>query len=309
MVAETYLISREQSDQFHNLLDLNQDNILSEEEYKSGIRSAVKDIFCREKKFCDSSVKPIEDLKHQEYLNWHKRFLDNHNVAYLAYTGQKEISATIEGPYEGGKPLIPSGKTFWYVKFNYHKIKVIVKPPKYPDELVYTGIKDILLAIATIPPNLAQSVNKVIIRKDVTPMDRFRINRAKQKGECTPTSCKNRIYQMAMPNGDIHVFPTMLPISNLDLTQALLHEFSHSWSFKNWGLFPISKKWNAWRQAMRADGEYLTKYAEISIYEDFAETLSLYLLWKESQLFHSNHRSKVLHRFELLDSLFAKEAF
>lgn len=87
------------------------------------------------------------------------------------------------------------------------------------------------------------------------------------------------------------------PFDEMGMTRTFLHEFAHLFAVSKFGSF--DPPWE-WIEATFKDGNFITSYAKSQIREDFAETVSYYLLLGNNPQL----RKYFKHRFKLLDKYF-----
>lgn len=112
-------------------------------------------------------------------------------------------------------------------------------------------------------------------------------------------------HMTAGSDGTVDVFPSTANASMLEIETTMLHESGHVVSNKAWGDDNKDAKWDPWRQAMKADGLKLSKYATSSESEDFAEA---WVLFAPAYLSARRREVKALipNRFALMEGLVTK---
>lgn len=109
-------------------------------------------------------------------------------------------------------------------------------------------------------------------------------------------------YMTAGRSGQITIYPDdSKDVPGQDtLTNLMVHETGHTWSYQTWGNDKTRGGWARWQQAMDHDGRFLSDYATNDIAEDVAETIQGYAS-SEGTRRHDELRRLVPNRFALLD--------
>jgi hypothetical protein len=108
-------------------------------------------------------------------------------------------------------------------------------------------------------------------------------------------------YMTAGADGVVTIYPdtSSLPGDNY-MRGTMIHETGHTWSFKTWGEDTTQGKWVDWQTAMTNDKVAVSGYANASISEDVAETVTVYVSTRGTPQCEE-YRRIVPHRFAILD--------
>ena len=150
-------------------------------------------------------------------------------------------------------------------------------------------LEKIILALGELPTSALQKVDSL----SLSPY---------------PHKKKNGVYAEAVFLGatdwrkiTINLFPSSLRLKDSDFLDILRHELGHAVEY---GLYGRSGLGPRWKKAIRADGNIVSNYGQISLHEDFAETFMLYLdnkTWATPLI-----RARFFHRFQILDEIFGQ---
>jgi hypothetical protein len=110
-------------------------------------------------------------------------------------------------------------------------------------------------------------------------------------------------YMTAGAAGVVTIYPNPsakpLPGDNY-MRGTMIHETGHTWSYRTWGEDTTQGKWVEWQNAMTSDKVSVSGYANASISEDVAETVTVYVSTKGTPQFEE-YRNIVPQRFAMLD--------
>lgn len=186
--------------------------------------------------------------------------------------------------------------------------KVEIVEPKKTDAGFhnYTTAVELADAARYLPASSRALITRIIVSPGANPHDAYWAKEYKMPNFRSSMS--------ASADGVVEVYPRSVKTfsdraraclenylkSDDTMRGALIHETGHIFAAKNWGEDYTKGKWSDWRKAAEGDVAWVSKYAQASPHEDFAETFTAYASSKGTPRFE---KFKVLvpRRFAILD--------
>ncbi len=166
--------------------------------------------------------------------------------------------------------------------------------PKAPDpNLHYHTVQQAADAASYLPKPARQVITTVLLNAQVNPDDAY--------WAVEYNDPNFHSYMTAGAAGVVTIYPDSgnLPNDNY-MRGTMIHETGHTWSYQTWGEDTTQGKWVDWQTAMNNDKVAVSGYANASIAEDVAETVTVYVSVQGTPQFEE-YRSIVPHRFAMLD--------
>ncbi len=145
-------------------------------------------------------------------------------------------------------------------------------------------------SLGAIPSEQLNYVHSVVVSPNRSPSDAY--------WEKTYNIPDFRSEADAGADGNVHFYPIPKDVDMIP-DETVVHESGHSFSKTIW---PNDSDWNGWRDAMKADGRSVSKYADSSKDEDFSESLVMYTLSHGTSC-EATARALFPHRYAKLDAL------
>lgn len=222
---------------------------------------------------------------------------------------------TVDGPEEVAAHDFHSGSSAalkYTVEIDGKKIPVYMPKNPVAGEN-YHSIDEVAKGLASLPEVSLGKVNSVSVDPNQNPDDAYWAKEYNQPGF--------RSYMTAGADGNISIYPSSgsTPQQNV-LDSSLIHETGHTLSKQLMGetsdklrgikdfigdLFGKTT-WADWKSAMKKDGVSASQYAKSSPDEDFAETLTLYMMVKGTPQ-EAELREIMPERFALMDSILSEQ--
>jgi hypothetical protein len=169
----------------------------------------------------------------------------------------------------------------------------VVFPESWPIDKQRASMAELASTLQTLPPEALSNLERIVMNPERNPSDSFWEKEYKIPGfESHMTAHED--------TRSITVYPaTSIPTA----LQKFVHEVGHLVSVSAFGnINGNGPGWDAWKNASSADVISVSRYAQKSPAEDFAETFALYTTTKGTAR-HDEYRGLMPHRFAILDEI------
>ncbi|MDO8630666.1 MAG: hypothetical protein Q7R41_09235 [Phycisphaerales bacterium] len=170
----------------------------------------------------------------------------------------------------------------------------------------FTTAVELADAARYLPASARTLITRIIVSPGANPDDAYWAKEYKMPNF--------RAYMSVGTDGVVEVYPQSVKTfsdranaflkyylkSDDTMRGALIHETGHIFAAKNWGEDYTKGKWVDWRKAAQGDETWVSKYAQASPHEDFAETFTAYAGSKGTPRFET-FKILVPRRFAILD--------
>lgn len=198
------------------------------------------------------------------------------------------------------------------VRINGHNVDIYApatQPDLSKDAPHLPSVQDIAAALAHLPPESLETVERVVINPVRNPDDGYWAENMERPGF--------RANATAGRDGNMTFYPMSSEMTPEALGDVARHEAGHFNSFDtlyenedsvqsyipDWAYGTVSD-WEDWQEAASGDGTVASRYGAENQDEDYAETYALYMGTRGTPL-HAEYRQVFPNRFELLDGLVA----
>ncbi|MCO5144388.1 MAG: hypothetical protein M9962_14990 [Oligoflexia bacterium] len=176
--------------------------------------------------------------------------------------------------------------------------------------LIGNSIMEVAHVLAELPFSTRRRITQVDLLSSRSPWDKI-YTKIYQR----PADEPMRAYMQALPFplGVVIVPPQRkdnLPIVET-MSSTFAHEAGHVWSFQCFEMNSNSEEWQAWREAMALDRNFVSKYAKSSFLEDTAEMALVYaatLSWRgtsKGREYEALLSKKFPHRWAILEKTYS----
>ena len=155
-----------------------------------------------------------------------------------------------------------------HVDIGAQRVRIISPARPDPAQGYMHSVEEVARGLAALPPEDLALITDVTMNPVPNPGDA-----AFRAGEY---GADHESYLAVNPLGHVTVYPTQAPNDQTGLDVGLRHEAGHLQAWKAYGADFASEGWQGYAAAMAADGLDVSRYGEINLDEDFAETLTLY---------------------------------
>lgn len=188
-------------------------------------------------------------------------------------------SYTLTAPRLTRHPYVNTEKVWEYrAEIEGQKIRILY-PKTVPKKYYCHKVEEVARGLAALPALCRRAVQAVYVES------RYYSTR----------------YMQAGSEGIIWVFLTEHIASQTQLDAGFIHETGHILSRRRWGDDSDSPRWKPWRDAIKRDIIFPSKYARKNPEEDLAETLLLYYMVPDKQ--RAELRQLMPQRFRILDKI------
>lgn len=188
----------------------------------------------------------------------------------------------------------------WIAKFS-DSVEFTIIAPKGPTPGYHNHtVQDTAEAASHLSKQVRSMIKKVMLNPITNPQDPYWATQYKRPNFHS--------YMTAGVDGIVTIYPEKAAdalSAPTAMSNAMVHETGHTWSYKTWGVDTTKGKWQDWKKAMAADKVAISGYATSSIVEDVAETIRLYQISKGTPT-SAEYQKIVPHRFAILSQEYDK---
>lgn len=220
------------------------------------------------------------------------------------FTAEESTEKLVAAPYTLAGPTAKAGHAFrgatvdaevWVVNFTDTaggSVEIIAPKDPFAAGVLQHTVKEAADSVAIMPPASRKVTKSISLNPVTNPDDPYWAGQYNMPGFHS--------YMTAGAAGEITVYPGSVKQTDNVMKTSVLHETGHTWSYRQWGKSSADAKWQPWKDAMASDRTSVSKYADASVDEDVAETVSVYGSTYGSPAY-DEYAAMVPARFAILD--------